>query len=74
MDKREIPRPAIERLAILFRLLSGSLSETEKPLSSAKLGELTGVPAHTVRKDISYLSENAEPGSGAATTQCVSAN
>jgi redox-sensing transcriptional repressor len=51
----QIPAPTKERLLQLMRILEHS---TEGILSSAQIETITGWSSHTIRKDISYLSEN----------------
>lgn len=63
MEREEIPGPAVERLSLLYRFLEERTAADGPLVSSARLEELTGIPAHTIRKDISYLDE--EPGKGA---------
>ncbi|WP_037571072.1 redox-sensing transcriptional repressor Rex [Spirochaeta cellobiosiphila] len=54
---QNIPKPAIKRLASLYPMLSKLLEEGQKSLSSQELGTLVGAPAHTIRKDFSYLKD-----------------
>ncbi|MCU0608300.1 MAG: redox-sensing transcriptional repressor Rex [Chitinispirillaceae bacterium] len=60
--EKEIPQPTIIRLCSLFQLL-GSMDE-KAVVSSAGLEETTGIPSHTIRKDISYVGEVGSTGSG----------
>ena len=58
-----IPKPTAERLSQLARLLEPRAARG-KVISSAEIERLTGWPSHTIRKDISALSQalaNAEP-------------
>lgn len=57
-----IPTPAISRLCALYQLL-GQLQE-QGHVSSAELGELMGVGAHSIRKDISFLGAAGNSGAG----------
>ncbi|MBD3393897.1 MAG: redox-sensing transcriptional repressor Rex [Chitinivibrionales bacterium] len=59
-----IPRPTITRLCILFRLLEDLLIEGKTRISSTELGTALGVRPHSVRKDINYLGEVGDIGSG----------
>ena len=51
----QIPAPARERLLSLMRMLEHSIEGTQ---SSAQIEALTGWSSHTIRKDISYLSDD----------------
>ena len=51
----QIPAPARERLLSLMRILEHSNEGTQ---SSAQIEALTGWSSHTIRKDISYLSDD----------------
>ena len=51
----QIPAPARERLLYLMKILEHT---GEKILSSAQIEALTGWSSHTIRKDISYLTED----------------
>jgi len=63
LPSRAIPKPAIKRLAALYPLLGGLLTQGETSGTSQEMGSLLGVPAHTVRKDLSYLPDKpATPG------------
>jgi len=55
--KKPIPQPAIIRLCSICQLLSCLEKEGVKRVSSAELEEKTGVPSHTIRKDISFIGE-----------------
>ena len=50
----QIPPPTRERLLSLLRIIEHS---SEGVLSSSQIENLTGWASHTIRKDISYLSE-----------------
>ena len=60
----QIPTPAKERLLSLMRILEHSGSGS---LSSAQIEALTGWSSHTIRKDISYLSETDGSAIGSST-------
>jgi redox-sensing transcriptional repressor len=64
MMDHHIPRPAVERLSILYSLLEELEQRGRTVISSAELGAIAGVPAHTVRKDISYLEGARSGGAG----------
>jgi redox-sensing transcriptional repressor len=59
-----IPHPTISRLCSIYQLLCGLEKEGVKKVSSAELEERTGVPSHTIRKDISFIGEVGSTGSG----------
>lgn len=51
-----IPKPTAERLSQLARLLEQRTNRS-KAISSAELEQITGWPSHTIRKDISALTQ-----------------
>jgi redox-sensing transcriptional repressor len=51
----QIPEPTIERLCRVFRLLRKISAEGITNISSGAIEKETGIPAHTVRKDISQI-------------------
>lgn len=57
-----IPTPAISRLCALYQLLSQI--NLQNHLSSKELGLLLGVPAHSIRKDISFLGVAGNSSAG----------
>lgn len=64
-----IPKPTAERLSQLARLLEQRANRS-KAISSAELEQITGWPSHTIRKDISALTQellSQEPPVGAGT-------
>ncbi|MEA3408171.1 MAG: redox-sensing transcriptional repressor Rex [Chloroflexota bacterium] len=60
----EIPRPTLSRLPIYYRWLMRAIDEGESVISSQQLGELAGIPAAQVRKDLSHLGELGQAGVG----------
>ena len=50
-----IPDPTIERLCKVYTLLERIQNEGRDVISSAEIEKETGIPAHTVRKDISQI-------------------
>ncbi len=52
---KQIPEPTIERLCKVYSLLGRLKDEDIATVSSAAIEKETGIPAHTVRKDISQL-------------------
>ena len=63
---QSIPEPTIGRLARYLRCLRAALNEGVEMVSSAGMGERTGVPSAQVRKDLSYFGEFGKPGLGYA--------
>ena len=61
---KNIPQPTIIRLCSIYQLLCNLEKEGVKKVSSAELEEKTGVPSHTIRKDISFIGEVGSTGSG----------
>jgi redox-sensing transcriptional repressor len=59
-----IPQPAIIRLCALYQLLCTMEKEGIIKVSSAELEEKTGMPSHTIRKDISFIGEVGSTKSG----------
>ncbi|MDG5814919.1 redox-sensing transcriptional repressor Rex [Chitinispirillales bacterium ANBcel5] len=59
-----IPLPAVARLCTLYQVLCDLNESGQQRVSSSALGEILGVGAHNVRKDISYLGETASAGGG----------
>ena len=60
----KIPKPAINRLCILYRFLQKLENEGLTTISSSKLAEHLGLGSHNIRKDIGYLGEIGITGSG----------
>jgi len=54
---KKIPLPAVSRLSAIYRLLCDLSAQGVEFVSSAALGEMLGVGAHNIRKDVSYLLE-----------------
>jgi redox-sensing transcriptional repressor len=61
---KNIPQPTIVRLCSIYRLLCGLDKEGVKKVSSTELEVITGVPSHTIRKDISFIGEIGDTGKG----------
>jgi redox-sensing transcriptional repressor len=61
---KNIPQPTIIRLCSIYQLLCGLEKEGVKKVSSTELEEKTGVPSHTIRKDISFIGEIGDTGKG----------
>ncbi len=62
--KTTIPTPAIVRLCSLSQLLCRMENEGIPRASSTEFARRTGLPAHTIRKDISFLGEIGNTGAG----------
>ena len=61
---KKIPQPTIIRLCAIYQLLCNLEKEGVKKVSSSELEEKTGVPSHTIRKDISFIGEAGSTGTG----------
>lgn len=60
-----IPNATIERLSTVYNLLEQVILSGESThISSNKIGELIGVPSHTIRKDISFFGDIGQLGKG----------
>ncbi|MBD3345305.1 MAG: redox-sensing transcriptional repressor Rex [Chitinivibrionales bacterium] len=55
--KKEMPKPTIERLCLIYGFLEDLLESGKKATSSVEIGEMLGIGAHSVRKDINFLGE-----------------
>jgi redox-sensing transcriptional repressor len=54
--RKGVPVPAAARLCAVYRLLGGMSERGAEFVSSGELGEMLGVGAHNIRKDIGYIS------------------
>jgi len=62
---KKTPQPTIIRLCSIYQLLCNLEKEGVIKVSSAELEEKTGVPSHSIRKDISFIGGAAgSKGSG----------
>ena len=61
---QSIPEPTIGRRARYLRCLRAALNEGVRMVSSAGMGERTGVPSAQVRKDLSYFGSFGRRGLG----------
>lgn len=60
-----IPNATIERLSTVYNLLEQVILSGESThISSNKIGELIGIPSHTIRKDINFLGDIGQLGKG----------
>ena len=60
----KIPLPTLERLATYLRYLNDLATSEVETISSAGIGEATGINAAQFRKDLSYFGEFGQPGVG----------
>jgi len=60
----KLPQSTIERLCLLFQFCAKLQAEGIARISSTGIGSALGIPAHTIRKDINYLGEVGDTGSG----------
>ena len=61
---KKLPESTIERLSLLFHHCRELRAEGISRVSSSRLGADLGIPAHTIRKDINFLGEIGDTGSG----------
>ena len=60
----KVAEPTIERLVQYYRLLTQLKEEGRRVISSQEIGELLGLKASQVRKDLSYFGEIGKRGVG----------
>lgn len=58
-DRKKIPALTIERLCSLYGELDRMIERGQKNTDSNELEKITGIAAHTIRKDISLLANEA---------------
>jgi redox-sensing transcriptional repressor len=58
----KIPKPALNRLSILYQFLNRLENEKIESVSSREIEFQIGISAHTIRKDISYLKAELSGG------------
>lgn len=61
---KKLPGSTVERLSLLFQLCGKLQAEGISRVSSTRIGIALGIPAHTIRKDINFLGEIGDTGSG----------
>ncbi|MFP4363641.1 MAG: redox-sensing transcriptional repressor Rex [Spirochaetia bacterium] len=61
---QRIPEPTLTRLTSLYRYLRLLQRGGKQNASSAFLGNSMGVPAHTIRKDLTYIERPSQSGAG----------
>jgi redox-sensing transcriptional repressor len=67
-SEKVIPHATIARLSTIYNVLEQLILSDGCPhISSNKIGELIGVPSHTIRKDINYLGDIGMLGKGYGT-------
>ncbi|MEG1642261.1 MAG: redox-sensing transcriptional repressor Rex, partial [Synergistaceae bacterium] len=59
-----VAEPTVERLVQYFRLLQQIQKEGQEVVSSLQIGQLLGIKASQVRKDLSYFGEIGKRGVG----------
>ena len=64
MDKKEIPDIVVGRLPLYLRALQRMLSDGRQVTSSQELGEILGISAAQIRKDLSQFGEFGKQGTG----------
>jgi redox-sensing transcriptional repressor len=64
MNKREIPDIIVSRLPVYLRALSHMQAQGQQTTSSQELGELVGISAAQIRKDLSQFGEFGKQGTG----------
>jgi redox-sensing transcriptional repressor len=62
--KEKIPVPTVSRLCKVYRLCTDLEAQGVEEISSTRIGEILGVSSHSIRKDINYLGEVGNTGSG----------
>lgn len=63
-DSRKIPKSAITRISLYLREVNRLEKEGKEKVSSAELGEMTGLTDAQVRKDFSYFGQFGRSGAG----------
>ena len=64
MNKQDIPDIVIGRLPLYLRALQRMIQEGRQVTSSQELGELLGISAAQIRKDLSQFGEFGKQGTG----------
>ncbi len=60
----KVPKPAVARLSMLYRFLEELEKQGIQSISSSKIAAQLGLGSHNIRKDIGYLGEIGNTGSG----------
>ena len=63
-DKKKIPKSAVSRLSLYLREIGRLEREGKEKVSSAELGDYTGLTDAQVRKDFSYFGQFGTSGAG----------
>lgn len=63
-DTKKIPKSAVSRISLYLREISRLEKERKDNVSSAELGDLTGLTDAQVRKDFSYFGQFGRSGTG----------
>lgn len=61
---KNIPEPSVIRLCLIYRLMEKLENNGVKTVFSSDIGEILGITAHTVRKDINFLGEIGNTAAG----------
>ena len=59
-----IPKPAISRLCLIYRVLDEMIRNDVQQISSSQLAERLSMNSHNVRKDIGYIGDVGNLGAG----------
>lgn len=60
----EIPKPAIARLCLIYRVLDEMIQHGVQTVSSSQLADRLSMNSHNVRKDIGFLGDVGNLGAG----------
>ncbi len=60
---REMPKPSLSRICMIYNLLGELENEGITHISSTEIGARLGISAHSIRKDFSFLAETGNAGS-----------
>ncbi|MBN1479430.1 redox-sensing transcriptional repressor Rex [candidate division KSB1 bacterium] len=64
MEQYSIPKPAISRLCLVYRILDELIRSGIQTVSSSQIAERLSMNPHNVRKDIGYLGDVGNLGAG----------
>lgn len=63
-DTKKIPKSAVSRISLYLREISRLEKERKDNVSSAELGDMTGLTDAQIRKDFSYFGQFGRSGAG----------
>lgn len=66
---KKIPKPALERLFLYYRLLLGAEKQGEEVISSVEIGKRLDLDSAQIRKDLTYCGEFGKPRIGYRVTR-----